>query len=127
MHVELPFAQLASHFVHHGQTVVVKGGNKRLEDVHMERGCDELPVIPPLLPRTDQQSISQPRLEEPILVRLVQVNVTVQDDLNVCGVRQEDHQFVADPTPGDVAVDLAQLDGKFQNFWENEKRKFELK
>ena len=50
-----------------------------------------------LLTGGDEEAVSEPGLEESVLLGLVNVDVAGEDDLNVTGVNQEDDQLGADP------------------------------
>lgn len=90
-----------SHFLgqllDHVTRVLVEQVHEALQDVQMEGGCDDPAMGSPLVSRTDQQSLSQPRSEESVLRGLVNVNLTAQDQFNVPRVEQEDGQFRSDP------------------------------
>ena len=72
----------------------------------MKCGSNELPVRSPLLPGADQQTFAQPRLEESIFVRLLDVDVAVQDLLDVVGMGEEHDEVVAQPAPRHVPVNV---------------------
>lgn len=63
------------------------------------------------LTRTDQQSLSKPRLEEPVLRRLVDMHVTVEDDFDIVRLSQEDNQLSAEPHSDHAAKLLCVVEG----------------
>lgn len=46
---------------------------------------------------TDKESIAKPRLEESIVLSLIDVNVAAQDEFDVTGVIQKDHKTRSNP------------------------------
>lgn len=81
MTVEL-FSRFLSQLGHHVAAVGVEQVHEALENVQVEGGCDQLPVGTPLLAGRDQQSVAKPRLEEPVLGTLVNVDAASKDQLN---------------------------------------------
>lgn len=81
MTVEL-FSRFLSQLGHHVAAVGVEQVHEALENVQMEGGCDQLTVGTPLLAGRDQQSVAKPRLEEPVLGTLVNVDAASKDQLN---------------------------------------------
>lgn len=80
MTVEL-FARFLSQLGHHVAAVGVEQVHETLENVEVEGGCDQLAVGTPLLAGRDQQSVAKPRLEEPVLGTLVNVDRASEDQL----------------------------------------------
>lgn len=80
MTVEL-FGRFLSQLGHHIAAVGVKQVHEALENVQVEGGCDQFPVGTPLLAGRDQQSVAKPRLEEPVLGTLVNVDAASKDQL----------------------------------------------
>lgn len=60
--------------------------------------------MPRRLTAGDQETVSEPGLEEPVLVGFVDVHVTREDHFHVARVCQEDQQFRSKPYPDDVIV-----------------------
>lgn len=81
MTVEL-FSRFLSQLGHHVAAVGVEQVHEALENVQVEGGCDQLTVGTPLLAGRDQQSVAKPRLEEPVLGTLVNVDAASKDQLN---------------------------------------------
>ncbi|TGZ57461.1 hypothetical protein DBV15_09539, partial [Temnothorax longispinosus] len=52
----------------------------------------------------DEETVSEPRLEETIFGGLVDVDMARQDDLNVARVHQEDQQLWSEPQLDDLIV-----------------------
>lgn len=81
MTVEL-FSRFLSQLGHHVAAVGVEQVHEALENVQVEGGCDQLTVGTPLLAGRDQKSVAKPRLEEPVLGTLVNVDAASKDQLN---------------------------------------------
>lgn len=107
VHVEL-LAHLFAHAPHHIVAVAVERLHERLEHVLVEGGRDQAPMGAPVVAAADQQPVAQPRLEEPVLVRLLDVHAAVEDQLDVGRIGEHHHQLGADPDADDVLVGLAQ-------------------
>lgn len=58
----------------------------------------------PIRTGRDEETVSEPGLEETILGGLVDVDVAGQDDLNVAWVHQEDQQLRSEPDLNDLIV-----------------------
>lgn len=70
--------------------------------------------------------ISQPWFEETILIGLVDVHWTAQNDFNVFWMCQKYNQSWSDPNSRQICVHFAQFQSQFQNFFINEKNTEQL-
>lgn len=70
-----------------------------------------------LLTCTDEQSISQPRLEETVFRRFVDVHVTAEQQFHITWIHQEDDQLRTDPDFDDLVEVLSFLDNVAEDGW----------
>lgn len=68
---------------------------------------------------TNQKAISQPWLEETILIGFVEMHLAAEDNFHINGVGQENDQFRPNPHASNVGVALPELQCELQNFYGN--------
>lgn len=83
----------------------------------MECRGDQLSMGTPMVTTADQQTIAEPRLEEAILVGLLDVNAAVEDQLDVQRIGQKDDQLGPDPNASHILIGFAQLQCQFEDLY----------
>lgn len=74
---------------------------------------------------TDEQSISQPRLEEAIFRRFVDVHVTAEQQFYITWIYQEDDQLRSDPDFDDLIEVLSFLDYVAEDGWKEDSQELD--
>lgn len=123
MNIKYLLPNFLAHLLNNSQAVAVESVDEGLKDVHVKGRCYDLSMTAPAISRTDQQTISKPRLEEAILIRLIQMYLTVEDDFNVVWMREENNKAVAQESANYVAETVAKLQDKFENFLKKKRGK----